>query len=306
MTGQRLAETVYWEEALPQALALYASMEATLGIEALRPLDALFFHKTPEAEDLFARRAAERPDKMEADVRFPADFVHAPYGAGRVSPAWALRTGRLITAWQQKLRLDGLFRDEYADPAQLLVTGEGVTYRDIRAERVVFCNGEQAYDHPYWQALPFVRNKGEALILSVPGLPRDILYKGPLSLLPWGDDAANDRFWAGASYAMEFEHAAPTAAYLEKTRKVLSDWLKVPFTVREHLSALRPSSVDRKPFVGWHPVYSRAGILNGMGSKGSLHAPIFARQLADSVSAERTIFPAVDVMRAARALSRLK
>ena len=80
--------------------------------------------------------------------------------------------------------------------------------------------------------------------------------------------------------------------------------LKTGFVVREHWSSLRPATVERRPFVGFHPVFKSIGILNGMGSKGCSLAPWFARELADNIVHGKPIDPSADVQRFAKALAR--
>jgi glycine/D-amino acid oxidase-like deaminating enzyme len=51
----------------------------------------------------------------------------------------------------------------------------------------------------------------------------------------------------------------------------------------EHWSSLRPATVERRPFVGMHPLHNQIAILNGMGSKGCSLAPWFAKELAENL-----------------------
>ena len=77
-------------------------------------------------------------------------------------------------------------------------------------------------------------------------------------------------WWVGSSYAWEFDNPDPTAEFREKTEQLLNSWLKVPFKIISHLSGVRPATLERRPFVGFHPQHPAIGILNGMGTKGNL------------------------------------
>ena len=72
-----------------------------------------------------------------------------------------------------------------------------------------------------------------------------------------------------------------------------------------HWAALRPATVERRPFVGLHPVYKQAAILNGMGAKGCSLAPWFAKQLAENLIYKKNIDATADVNRFSRMLSRI-
>ena len=74
--------------------------------------------------------------------------------------------------------------------------------------------------------------------------------------------------------------------------------LKLPFTIVDHLAALRPAvAVERRPFVGLHPFINQVGILNGMGTKGCSLAPYFAEQLALNITRQKPIDPLADISR---------
>ena len=82
------------------------------------------------------------------------------------------------------------------------------------------------------------------------------------------------------------------------------EWLRVPFRVVEHIAALRPATLERRPFVGFHPLYPAVGILNGMGTKGCSLAPYFARQLVQQMVSGVGIQADADILRFRKALGR--
>jgi glycine/D-amino acid oxidase-like deaminating enzyme len=149
--------------------------------------------------------------------------------------------------------------------------------------------------------LPFAPNKGEFLIVEIPGLPDQYIYKKGFVLAPLQQ---NSVFWFGSNYHWEFPDVNPTKEFFEQAESHLSAWLKVPFRILEHKAALRPATVERRPFVGLHPNRKSIGILNGMGTKGCSLAPFFARQLADHLIRGQEIIPEADVKRFSKLLSK--
>jgi glycine/D-amino acid oxidase-like deaminating enzyme len=199
------------------------------------------------------------------------------------------------------MRRLGLLREERFLPAELVVNGDGVQYGDIEARRLVFCDGAAGFDSPYFSRLPFAPNKGEALIVEVPNLGmKDMVAKKGISLVPWRDDL----YWAGSSYEWSFDHSQPTELFRKRTEAVLGGWLKLPFRTLEHLAAVRPATLERRPFVGFHPAYPVIGILNGMGTKGCSLAPYFAHELVQHVLTGRPIRADADVGRFTKILLR--
>jgi glycine/D-amino acid oxidase-like deaminating enzyme len=96
----------------------------------------------------------------------------------------------------------------------------------------------------------------------------------------------------------------PTPGYYQFAKNWLQLTVKAPFTVVDHLAALRPATLERRPFVGLHPLHPAVGIFNGMGTKGCSLAPYFARQLAGLLVEGKPVNAEVDVQRFKRMLSR--
>jgi len=124
------------------------------------------------------------------------------------------------------------------------------------------------------------------------------VFKRGISLVPW----APGLFWVGSSYEWSFDDPGPTAVFRERTEAILRDWLRVPFRVVEHIASVRPATLERRPFVGLHPVYPVVGIMNGMGTKGCSLAPWFARQLAGLLGNGEAVMGEADVRRFKRVL----
>jgi glycine/D-amino acid oxidase-like deaminating enzyme len=78
----------------------------------------------------------------------------------------------------------------------------------------------------------------------------------------------------------------------------------VPFKIVDHKAAIRPATVERRPFVGFHPHFPVIGILNGMGTKGTSLAPFFANQLTQHLVHGLPIADEANVHRFSRILSR--
>ncbi len=101
----------------------------------------------------------------------------------------------------------------------------------------------------------------------------------------------------------EIREFVPTTDFRELTEGQMKGLLKLPFKVVDHIAAVRPAAVERRPFVGWHPVYTNAGILNGMGTKGCSLAPWFAKQLVENITGNKPVDSLADVGRFKRMLS---
>ena len=84
----------------------------------------------------------------------------------------------------------------------------------------------------------------------------------------------------------------------EKLLAKLKTYVSAPIEVMEQKAGIRPTMHDRKPVVGLLTDYPQIGILNGLGSKGALLGPYFARQLAEYLAESSAIIhPEVNVDR---------
>jgi glycine/D-amino acid oxidase-like deaminating enzyme len=126
------------------------------------------------------------------------------------------------------------------------------------------------------------------------------VFKKGMSIVPWRDGL----YWVGSSYEWTFEHAEPTEVFRRRAEAALREWVRLPFRIVEHWAAVRPATLERRPFVGFHPVQQAVGILNGMGTKGCSLAPFFARQLVRHIVDGSPILPEADVRRFTKILSR--
>jgi glycine/D-amino acid oxidase-like deaminating enzyme len=116
-------------------------------------------------------------------------------------------------------------------------------------------------------------------------------------LVPWH----NGQWWVGSTYENDYADELPTNTFRKRTEFFLKNTLHLPYTVTDHFAAIRPSALERRPFVGMHPHIERVGIFNGMGSKGVSLAPYFAKDLAGHLVNGSGLLDEVNVQRFKRA-----
>lgn len=320
VTGRRIVTTWMIDELLPFAVGAYGRLPETLGSSFFEPASVTDFFPTAQMRLAFLKRLEEGGGYL----RLPEDehdwdgVFYSELGYGVIDPCFLVDVPGLLDAARRRMLGSGVLREERFEVGDLLVDEVGdfapgggvspgrVRWRDIEAERIVFCDGVSSFENPFFARLPFAPNKGEVLIVEIDGLAdaaREIggtVFKKGLSIIPWREGL----YWVGSSYEWSFEHAEPTEGFRLRTEAALREWVKLPFRTVEHLAAVRPATLERRPFVGFHPLYPAVGILNGMGTKGCSLAPYFARQLVRSLSAGEEILPEADVRRFAKVLSR--
>jgi len=303
VTGRRLVTVWMVETIHPFAWKAYQEIGQELGITAISQKSIIDFFPNPFMRESFLQKMEEGdpfvhtyPDQNHFNSYFNYDL-----GCGEIRPAYTAHLEALLPAWRQVLTSSNELIEEKFSAEDLEVEKDCVKYHDIEAEKIIFCDGPSNPDNPFFRQLPFAPNKGEALVLSIPGLPKQHIYKKGMMLVPLTEQ---DLFWIGSSYVWDFDDPEPTEAFRINAEEILRQWLKLPFTIVEHRAGLRPATLERRPFVGLHPLYESVGILNGMGTKGCSLAPFFARQLTDYLLYHEPMAPDADVKRFTKILTK--
>jgi glycine/D-amino acid oxidase-like deaminating enzyme len=303
VTGRRLVTVWMVNEVLPFAWNAYSELGKELEITAIHQKNIIDFFPNPFMREGFLQKIQQGDQYVHTypeQNHFNSTFNYE-FGCGEIRPVYTVNLDMLLPAWRRVLKNKQVLREESFEIAHLKI-GEGkVHYKDIIAEKIIFCDGTNSFDSPFFRKLPFAPNKGEALVAEIPGLADHHIYKKSMMIVPM---AQKDLFWIGASYIWDFENADPTKEFRDKTEAVLKEWLKIPFQIVEHRSGLRPATLERRPFAGFHPARPSIGILNGMGTKGYSLAPFFAKQLVNNLCYGEPITPEADVARFNKILNR--
>ena len=278
VTGRRIVQTWMIETFLPFALKAYSDLGAKLNASIVSEAPVVLIHPSLQMQESFEYRFEHENVYLQKNNASDFEaFMHTPFGTGQINQTVWIDLYLMIRGWRKQLINNAQFIDAKFDIADLQINHEGVTWNGIDAKRIIFCDGIDSMGNPYFKMLPFAPNKGEALIVEIKDLPNQAIYKHNLSIVPWKDQL----FWVGSNYEWEYADAEPSSAFRTKMEDALTQLLKIPFTVVDHIAGIRPANQERRPFVGLHPAYPAIGICNGMGTKGCSLAPYFAHQLIE-------------------------
>ena len=276
VTGRRIVQTWMIDTFLPFALNAYSDLGAQLNANIVKEAPVVLIHPSLQMQESFEYRYEH--DNVYLQKNNASDFeayMHTPFGTGQINQTIWIDLNLMITEWRQQLINNTQYIDAKFDIADLQITNEGVSWNEIQANRILFCDGIASMENSYFKMLPFAPNKGEALIVEIKDLPNQAIYKNNMTIVPWKDQL----FWVGSNYDWEFTDTKPSIDFRNKMEMALRQLLKIPFIVVDHIAGIRPANQERRPFVGLHPSYPAIGICNGMGTKGCSLAPYFAHQL---------------------------
>jgi len=276
-------------------------------VEAEQLVQAQFYHKKKIVK-LFAD-VAEREFWLKKsdeevgaylsqpmDLHFLNEYVENPIGAAEVKAAGNLDMNVFLKAFRSYfLKKDCLLQQKF-ECGDLSISVNSVSYRNMDADKIIFCEGHQATANPYFNWLPFKLTKGELITIQLKkehAIPLDKVINKGVFILPIG----NNTYKVGATYEWSDLSIHPT----EKGKSELIDKLKkvihVPFDIVEHQAGIRPTVLDRRPLIGLHPVHASVGIFNGMGTKGVMLAPYFANQFSLFLNGRAHLLDEVNCLR---------
>lgn len=264
---------------LPKAVEIYQQMEQQLNIAVLKKTILKVFHETTERKRLFQEQQNKFPEYLQASEDEKEIHFDTSFGCGVIQGLYQIDAQILLEKWKNYLKNIHAFIDATFDWNELQFLNNGIEYQDIKAHKVVFCTGAAAMFQPFFNPLPFTKNKGEALIVSIPDLPTNKIYHKNLRLIPKGDDL----FWCGSNYTWNFEDLNPDIDWRNKSEKELEQWLKIPFQIKDHIVAARPTTAGQIPLIGIHPQNNKMAIFNGLGTRGFSSGPYWAGELAKSL-----------------------
>jgi len=303
VTGRRMVKVWMAQQILSFAHEAYNEIGNFLGITAISQKNIIDFFPNAHQRQVFLERMEEGEGYLNAypeQNQFNA-FFNYELGCGEIRHSYIAHVDVLLPAWRQQLKDQMQWLEEVFEAENLIVKEQWVQYGDITAEKIIFCDGLSSFQSPFFRTLPFAPNKGEALIVEIPGLPDQHVYKKGFLLAPLGKGHI---FWLGSNYQWSFPDAEPSDEFYEQAERHLNAWLRIPFKILEHRAALRPATLERRPFVGLHPHQNNIGILNGMGTKGCSLAPFFALQFTNHLLYKKEIAPDADIKRFSKILSR--
>lgn len=276
ITGQRVAKIGDCEQIIDYAHTFYPELEKTL--------NRRFFHNLPYIKLNVSEKIAHYTQTRLSDPEYQTLLTPIEYRCGKkkikgvvIKQAGYLDIPTMLNAYRTYLNDLGCYQEKQFDEKYLIMKDNSIVYKDITAERIIFCNGINAKDNRFFNHLNFNPTKGELITIRM-NKNIESIVTGNVFLLPIG----NNLFHVGATYERQYEHDQPTKKGLEWLINELSLILDEPYEIVEHKAGIRPTTFGHQPFIGWHEEYRNIGLFSGFGSKGVSLIPFYAKKFSDS------------------------
>lgn len=277
VTGRKFQHTWNIETFMPFAKEAYRQLEHLLGKQYFfdKPIYKYFSNAESAAYyDIKVGNRSPYTQKLKTEELLH-DYLNDVCGAIKITPAYSLFCKSLFHDFRKWLIQNELIIEEPLLHHEIEINDKQIVYKNINAKKIIFCEGYLANQNPWFNNIPVIPNKGEYLLVKIPGLPKENIIHHGFFIIPLEDDL----FWAGSNYNRDFNSPLPTEALMKLFKAQLKQSLKIPFEIINHFSGIRPTTIDRRPIVGTHAKYKNIAILNGLGTKGVSLAPYFAHHL---------------------------
>jgi len=289
VTGQRLVLQANAKELLTRCRTFYQALEAHFHTS--------FFFEKPMLRYLRHDKEVAAWEKRQANPDYD-DYLEAtddPHVILQHQTAY-LDTKALLGCLHDTFECRGMLSHARLHYNDIDDQFSCIRWQNISAQRIVFCEGWRGQNNPWFQCLPFQPAKGEILDLKTSSkLPEYIINHGR-----WLLATHNGCLRFGATYDTLLPLNESTTCHAKEV--LLTDLKHMPIMLEDvkvirQQAGVRPNTLDKQPFLGFHSAHPNIGILNGFGSKGSMLIPYYTDVFVEHMQQQKTLPEHVDIRR---------
>jgi len=295
ITGRRIVKSWMSDVFIPFAEKTYRELEQLTGEQFLHPMPVLEIFDSQKTTNEWQLRAGT--DDIGGFVKkfHTKNFsgqVQSDFGAIELQHTGYVNMSLFLKAMRSYFKQNQLLLEENFMMADMKVN-EKISYKNISADKIIFCEGIAAAHNPYFSHLPYQFSKGEMITIHCNDLPEDKIINQGIFILPLG----NHLFKVGSTYEWNNLNTDTTEGAKEKLKEQLQKILRIDFTIVDQIASIRPTVKERRPFIGLHPSYPSIGIFNGLGTKGIMLAPYLSQHFNEHLLNGESLMSEIDVQR---------
>ena len=284
------------KEQLEIALPFYKNLEERFEKKYQYSIDIYRIFKSIEEQNNWFTRS---DNSLLEDYMIPKiikntnGHVNAPFDCGKLINTGRINVNSLAKDYRENLKRSNILKEESFDYEDILFEDEKIIYNDIAADHLVFCEGFGLKENPYFNYLPMREAKGELLTIHAPDLKVDYLIKSAVFVLPIGDDL----YKVGATFNWKDKTKLPTKDGKSELEFKLRSVINCEYKIVDHTAGIRPTIIDRRPLLGIHKKHRQLAILNGLGTRGVMIAPLMAKKLFQNIENGQSLEKEIDIAR---------
>ncbi|MBX2964180.1 MAG: FAD-binding oxidoreductase [Cyclobacteriaceae bacterium] len=292
ITGRQMMKTWMADTLFPYLHSFYREAEKFLQSNFFFPMPLYRpFVSVEEQNEWMGRSEDPMFSNFIESLHTDSVFDHQvknPFGGLLLKQCGYIDTQLFLTALRKQLqRIDSLL-DEDINEQHLEITPQVIRYKEWQAEKIIYCTGASNTSNSFFSWLPIRPLKGETLALETTE-PVEIIYNRGIYVVP--------NLWkAGATYTREETPHVTEEGRLELMQK-LDELVAFNYNIIGQQWGFRPTTPDRRPILGSHPVHEQIAIFNGLGTKGVSLAPYFSEELVHWLENGTPLNQLVDINR---------
>ncbi|MGB1207497.1 MAG: NAD(P)/FAD-dependent oxidoreductase [Chitinophagales bacterium] len=296
ITGRKLVKSWQVDDLFPFAKKAYQALEKRLNQQFWHD-KKIVWHIQDNAllNDFMGRSATLGYEKYIGTIGRKTDLkgFQPSLAYAEIEQAAQVNTKKMIAYYRRFLQENNLLIAEEMNYDELDLEENGAVWRNIKAKKIIFCEGYKMLKNPFFNYLPLTPVKGETLVIEAKNLKlHEKMSKGKRFIVPWQKE---NQYWVGSSYIRKYENELPTENERNILIEDLENMINVPYKMLSHQAGIRPTNLHRKPFLGLHPKYKQIGIFNGLGTKGVSLSPFYAQHLVGFLEKQKTLQNEVNI-----------
>lgn len=296
VTGMRLVKNQFIDTLLPCAKQTYQTLSRFFHQDFYIEKSMLRIVRNNKEYLSYQKRIQDPAylDYLSPELKPAPDSIHAPLGLIQQKQTAYLLTQKLLASLKHYFQEQQCYQACQFD-YQALQNQNGISWQDIHAKKIIFCEGYQAITNPWFSYLPFQLAKGEILTLTA----EQALIPEMLNYGHWFIPLDQYRFRTGASFENTILDTQPSAQAKQQLLDTLRHTYPALSSARldKQQANIRPTTLDKAPFIGQHPQYPNITIFNGFGAKGSLQIPYYSQHFAQHLLNQSPLSPVVHCQR---------
>lgn len=294
ITGKKMVKTWLADDVFPYLHRFYSAAESLTSERFFFPMPLYRPFISFEEQNEWMVRAddpAYAPFIQKILTGHYLDGLRDPYGGLLLRECGYLNTVKYIQAVGILINRNGTLCREVFSSQDVVMADDRVSYHGVRATNLVFCTG--VHQNRFFDWIPVKPLKGETVSIRTKLSSGSVINRG-VYMVP---DDATDKWRVGATYQFNDRSPLPTEHGRMELETKISELMSLPFEVIDHQCGFRPTTPDRRPILGAHPVHRNLILFNGLGTKGVSLAPYFSEVLVHYLEKGGSINKEVDIER---------
>ena len=298
LTGRKLVKTWLADELFPYALQFYTRLEQRLGVKLVYPQNIYRPYRSPEERDSYLAYVSDgevaKYIAEDSGNQTSIAGLNAPYGGLVVQGSGWVDLKKLVKNSRARFIENNQYKESAFIANDLSIKENSVSWRGVKAGKVLLCQGYDARENSLFNWLPFNPVKGQILDVIFDDYSADTIVNQGIFILP---SLIKGEYRVGATYSwhdLDWATTEDGRTYLEHKLRPL---VVGDYQIKRQQAGIRPSCKDRRPLVGIHPEHKSVGIFNGLGTKGVTLAPHFANEFVNHLCQGKELNPEANIAR---------